>query len=233
MTQLLHERRQALMDRGISVRAAALTSEAAALDVVRLAARENVDLILVGGAGAIDEGSVAAEIGAFAEAPCDVAVLLGPGMPSPGPGRPVLVPFGGAEHEWAAVEVAAWVASAHRAELRLLGSGAGKERRDASALLATASLLVQRAVGIPTAPILADRGPEAVIRAAERAGLVVLGLSDRWRQEGLGETRLAIARRARPPTLLVRRGLRPGGVAPVDSLTRFTWSLPAGAHPAI
>jgi hypothetical protein len=25
--------------------------------------------------------------------------------------------------------------------------------------------------------------------------------------------------------LLVRRGLRPGGLAPVDGLTRYTWSL--------
>ena len=36
-------------------------------------------------------------------------------------GRPVLVPFGGDEHEWAAVEVAAWFAGTAGAELRLLG----------------------------------------------------------------------------------------------------------------
>jgi hypothetical protein len=27
------------------------------------------------------------------------------------------------------------------------------------------------------------------------------------------------------PTLLIRGGLRPGGLAPVDGLTRFTWTL--------
>jgi hypothetical protein len=27
------------------------------------------------------------------------------------------------------------------------------------------------------------------------------------------------------PTLLVRKGLRPGGLAPAENLTRFTWSL--------
>jgi hypothetical protein len=26
-------------------------------------------------------------------------------------------------------------------------------------------------------------------------------------------------------TLLVRRGLRPGGIAPAATLTRFTWSI--------
>jgi hypothetical protein len=27
------------------------------------------------------------------------------------------------------------------------------------------------------------------------------------------------------PTLLVMKGLRPGGMAPQDSVTRFTWTL--------
>ena len=74
-----------------------------------------------------------------------------------------------------------------------------------------------------------SRGAEGIVQAAEGAGLIVGGLSDRWRQEGLGETRLVVARSARPATLLVRRGLRPGGLAPQESLTRFTWSLPAQA----
>src|SRR5262245_23042266 len=97
--------------------------------------------------------------------------------------------------------------------------------RDASRLLARASLLIQRAVGVPTEPLLVPRGPEGILRAAEDAGLIVSGLSERWRREGLGEVRLEIARRARPPTLLVRHGLRPGGIAPQETMTRFTWSL--------
>jgi hypothetical protein len=37
-------------------------------------------------------------------------------------------------------------------------------------------------------------------------------------------------RSGRRPTLIVRRGLRPGGLAPREGLTRFTWSLsPASA----
>ena len=37
--------------------------------------------------------------------------------------------------------------------------------------------------------------------------------------------RLAVAAGAGVPTLFVRRGLRPGGVAPNETLTRFTWTL--------
>jgi hypothetical protein len=29
------------------------------------------------------------------------------------------------------------------------------------------------------------------------------------------------------PTLLVRKGLRPGGIAPPETMTRFTWTLAA------
>jgi hypothetical protein len=96
-------------------------------------------------------------------------------------------------------------------------------------LLASASLLVQRAVGVVTEPLLVPRGPEGVIAAAAAAWLIVVGLSGRWHEEGLGETRLAIAGQAGCASLFVRRGLRPGGLAPRESLTRFTWSIGAAA----
>ena len=225
-TSRVHERRQALVERGLAARAAALTSREPEQDVVRLAAREGVDLVLLDGSENLASGSLAG----FAEtvlsnAPCDIAILIGSGAPRAGPDRPVLVPFGGADHEWAAVEVAAWIAGTEGAALELLGSADGKEGRDASGLLAAASLLVQRALGIPARPVLVEKGAGAVVEAAADAGIVVVGLSPRWRQEGLGETRLAIARAVRPPMLLVRRGPRPGGLAPAETLTRFTWSL--------
>ena len=141
----------------------------------------------------------------------------------------MLVPFGGADHDWTAAEIGAWIAGALGAPLRLLGTtaDAASGRRDASRLLANASLVLQDVTGIDTDPVLVEPGEDAVIEAADEAGLLVVGLSVRWRQEGLGPTRLAVARGARPPTLLVRRGLRPGGLAPRESLTRFT--LDAGA----
>ena len=111
--------------------------------------------------------------------------------------RPVLVPFGGAEHDWAALEVGAWFASAKGVALRLLGASAETEAgsQDASRLLAHAALAVQQLVGVATEPALAEPGADGVIRAAEDAQLLVVGLSDSWRQEGLGAVRSAIATR--------------------------------------
>jgi len=54
---------------------------------------------------------------------------------------------------------------------------------------------------------------------------VVVGLTERWRRTGLGSVRTALATRASAPTVLVRRGARPGGLAPRGSETRFTWTL--------
>jgi hypothetical protein len=76
------------------------------------------------------------------------------------------------------------------------------------------------------------RGPEGIVGAADDAGLIVSGLSGRWHTGGLGETRVAIAEQASCSTLFVRRGLRPGGLAPRESLTSFTWSLPIGRRRA-
>jgi hypothetical protein len=111
--------------------------------------------------------------------------------------------------------------------LRLVGTEADDERgrRDASRLLARASLLVQQLVGIVTEPLLVRAGPEGLVEAAADARLLVIGLSDRWRTEGVGPARAAVAAAAACPTLFVRRGLRPGGIAPSETLTRFTWTL--------
>ena len=63
---------------------------------------------------------------------------------------PVVTPFGGAEHDWTTIEVAAWLAQSIGTTLRLLGTEAKPAlgQRDASRLLARASLLVQQVVGI-------------------------------------------------------------------------------------
>jgi DNA-binding SARP family transcriptional activator len=225
---LLNAHRETLEASGASARSAAFTSSTPGEDVVRLASEQRVDLVLLDGPRSVlDQGFFPAQLEVvLSEAPCDVAVLLEhDAPPAPGPGRPLLVPFGGADHDWAAVEIAAWIAGAQGASLQLLGSAEGKGGRDASRLLASASLLVQRMVGISTEPLLVQRGPAAVVEASTGAGLVVIGLTPRWRSEGLGETRLAVARAARPPTLLVSRGLRPGGLAPEQRLTHFTWSI--------
>jgi hypothetical protein len=98
-------------------------------------------------------------------------------------------------------------------------------RRDASRLLSHGALAVQRLLGISTEPLLTPPGEEGMLEASRDAGLLVVGLSTRWHREGLGSARLALARRAGPPVLLVRRGLRPGGLAPPGTLTHYTWSV--------
>jgi hypothetical protein len=42
--------------------------------------------------------------------------------------------------------------------------------------------------------------------------------------EGLGEARHELACAAPCPVLFLRRGVSPGGLAPPEALTRFTWS---------
>jgi hypothetical protein len=72
---------------------------------------------------------------------------------------------------------------------------------------------------------LTPPGEDGMLEASREAGLLVVGLSTRWHRDGLGPARLRLAREAIPPTLFVRRGLRPGGLAPPATLTRFTWSI--------
>ena len=137
-----------------------------------------------------------------------------------------MVPFGGHQHDWAAVELGAWYAAAVCSPLQLIGTRGDPRtgRRDASRLLGHASLALQRGLGITAEPVLVDQGTDGIVAAADRAALVVVGLSDRFAREGLGATRSEIASRAAAPVVFVRRGLRPGGLAPPRALTRFTWS---------
>lgn len=215
--EAVHARREQLIGRGLTARAAAFVSTRPADDVIRLAVDQDVDLVLVdGSAGRLAEEPLS---GLLSGAPCDVAVVVARGH-RPGP---ALVPFVGAEHDWAAVELGAWLAAAQGSVLQL--AGPREAGRDASRLLASASLAVQRALGVAAEPVLVDPGADALVAAADEAGVVVVGLSERWRKEGLGPARRALAEQARPSVLLVRRGLRPGGLAPNASLTRFTWSL--------
>jgi DNA-binding SARP family transcriptional activator len=216
---LTNEHRDALLARGVSARAITFTSAAPGDDLVRIASEQDVDLLLVDGCPGLDDPVLETVL---AGAPCDVAVHVGRG----GPARegPVLVLFAGGDHDWSAVEVGAWIAGAKGAPLRLAGPAEGVER-DASRALASASLAIQRVLGVAAEPVLLTPAATDVLAAAEEAAVVVVGLPERWRRDGLGAVRGALARNARPPALLVRRGLRPGGLAPRESLTRFTWTL--------
>jgi DNA-binding SARP family transcriptional activator len=222
----LEERRSALEARGVVARAASFTSTAAGEELARLATELDVELLLADAPDELmAEGAPDEQLTALLEeTPCDVALLV---PRDAAPEGPVLVPFGGAEHDWAAVELGAWLAHADQASLRLAGTAAVPEqgKRDASRLLSHGALAVQRVLGISAEPLLTPPGEEGMLEASREAGLLVVGLSTRWHREGLGHARLRLAREATAPTLLVRRGLRPGGLAPPAALTRFTWSI--------
>jgi DNA-binding SARP family transcriptional activator len=203
---------------GSGARTAAFASRSPYAHVARLAAEQDVELVVV------DGGSELHALKPLLDgAPCDVAVLAGAGhAPEAGP---VLVPFGGAEHDWSAVELGAWLAAAWEAPLRL--AGVVRADADASRLLASASIATQRALGVAAEPLLVEQGVEGLVRAANDAAVVVFGLSGRRRGDGLGPARSAVVDRAGVPVLVVRRGLRPGGLAPAAGRTRFTWTVAA------
>lgn len=227
-TRAAHERMDALAREGRTVRSAAFISTTPGEDIVRVASEQDVDLVVIDALGDIAGGMSPELVTVLERAPCDVAVLVRrDDLPDAYVGGAVLVPFGGAEHEWAAMEIGAWIAAATGARLELLGTAADPEtgQRDASRLLATASLVLQKAAGITAEPRLVPPGPEGVIDAARDANVVVIGLSERWRQQGVGTDRVSVAIRAQAQVLLVRGGVRPGGLAPHESLTRFTWTM--------
>jgi DNA-binding SARP family transcriptional activator len=210
---------------GVETRTAAFTTVDPVDDAVRLASSYDVRLVLLD-APDLDVGALPDEIAAILDrAPADVGLLSGSGVDW-GSGDGVCVPFAGGEHDWAALELAAWLASSGTTALRLLGirAHARDGRRDASRLLADASISVQRAIGVDALPQLVDPDPAALVEAAESATIVVTGLPASWRRDGLREARRALVRRSRT-TLLVHSGPRPSGLAPAGSRTRFTWTL--------
>jgi nucleotide-binding universal stress UspA family protein len=73
--------------------------------------------------------------------------------------------------------------------------------------------------------VLAEASAEALVEAVEQATLVVVGVSARWRGEGIGTVRRTLVRQTPRPLMLVHRGRRPGGLAPRDARTRYSWSL--------
>ena len=209
----------------VGTRAAAFTTLEPGADAARLATAHGVDLVLIDAPPGLDADRVPGDVATLLTgSPADVALLAGDHRQAEGD---IFVPFGGGEHDWAALELAAWLASKAALSLRLLGTRADPHRaqRDASRLLADASLAVQRLAAVDAEPLLAEPTAQSLVAAVAEGSFVVVGISPRWSHEGIGETRRALIRDALPPTLLVHRGPRPGGLAPREAQTRFTWSL--------
>ena len=222
-TAALAARAGALRAQGLTARSAAFTSPAPGEDVARLSERHDAELLLTEADDAPLHGDVRAILD---RARCDVAVHLR----RSGPVRagPVVVPFGAAEHDWAALELGVRVARGLDAPLRLAGAaGGGANGRNASRLLADASLIIQRQAGMAAQPLLTTPGRSGLREVARDAGLLVVGLSERWREEGLGAARSELVAAPPAPVVLVRRGEHPGELTPTDARTRFGWSLTA------
>jgi DNA-binding SARP family transcriptional activator len=213
---------------GAGARTAAFVSARPGDDLARLVRSHEPDLVLLDAPPGFADGvDLEPELTrALAGSPCDVAIVSGPPADESA-GSGVVVPFAGSEHDWAAAELGAWLAAATRERLLLAGARADPRSggRDASRLLADASLAVQRTAGIAAEPFLVDPGADGLLEAAAAGGAVVLGVSPRWAREGLGDARRAVVAGAGCPVLVVHRGPRPGGLAPKASATRFTWSL--------
>jgi DNA-binding SARP family transcriptional activator len=223
-TAALAARAEVLRARGVAARSAAFVSAQPGADVVRLAQRHGAELILTDAEDDPVQGDTGVILG---RAGCDVAVQIRAG----GAVRagPVIVPFGAGEHDWAALELGVRAARGLSVPLRLAGAASGgrEESRNASRLLADASLIVQRQAGITAQPVLTSPGGRGLREIADGAGLLVIGLSDRWRQEGLGPARIHLAAAPAAPTVFVRRGERSGDLEPAEPRTRFGWSLTA------
>ncbi len=212
----------------VAAREVATISANAGADLARLARSEEVDLVLIDGRRPLlGDGVPRGDVGVvLANAPSDVAVLVareGEELLTLR-SRPIIVPFGGAEHDWAALELAAWLGSAAGMPIKLLGAAGQSDEGRVTRLLGDAGLLVQHYAGVSAQPVVAEPGRDGVLEAAQGAGILIVGLSERWRQEGLGETRSSIARAAPAPVLFVRRGTRPGALAPRGNVTQFGWS---------
>jgi hypothetical protein len=217
---VLLERRDRLLEERLAARAAAFASASPGEDLVRLAVRTDADLLLLAAPAAEHAfGAMLARV--LADAPCDVGLLVTRPLQT----GPILVPFGAGDHDWAALETGAWIARSQDRALKVVGAKQRRGKRDASRLLADVSLAVQYALGVAAEPILVGAGADELLELGENAALLVVGFSDRWRREGLGELRARLALECSAPVLFVRRGIRPSGLAPRESATRYTWSL--------
>jgi Kef-type K+ transport system membrane component KefB len=237
-SRAVEEVRARLIEDGVAARGVALMSSSVGSDLVHIAEREPVDLVITEGRRRlVGEGVPLGDVGKLlTDASCDVAVLIAreSAQIELGPDSPVLVPFGGAEHDWSALELGSWLASSTGAPLRLLGAaGQSDEGKSVTRLLADAGLLVQQATGVTSEPLVVSGGRDGIVAAGAGAGLLVIGLSDRWRREGLGPTRSEIAKAAPAPVLFVRRGTRPGVFAPRDNVTQFKWSMAGQPAPEL
>ena len=222
----LAERRGALEQQGVASRIATYTTSEPGVEVARLATENDVDLILLDAASELLESGPDRDLVALLErAPCDVGLLSG-SWTRWSRGR-----------SWHRSEVSSttgprsrWQLGSPKHSARRSGSSEPRRIPRSGAAMPVGfspapRFWCSRLLESPLSLFSSAAGEAGVLEASRDARLLVIGLSDRWRIEGIGPARAAVAVGAEVPTLFVRRGLRPGGVAPSETLTRFTWTL--------
>src|SRR5262249_78431 len=126
------------------------------------------------------------------------------------------------------LELGAWIARS-RGEPLVIAAADDDDGLNASRTAAYASLVVQRLAGIEASSVAVRAD---VLEVSAGASLVVLGLSDRWMQEGVGAVRSALAARLDCPLLLARAGPNHRRPSRYGDVSRAPWSRP-GAPPAL
>ena len=201
--------------RSDAVRVTALRSTSATHDLRRVVADQEASLLLLEVSDEDLRGPPQ-----MTDSPCDVAFVYWQARFDSA--LPIAVPFGGSDNDWAAVELAALIAGAANSALRLLAAASPGDG-DVDRFLASAALIIQRFLPAAVEPVVMERGDAGTSAALAGCGLVITGLGD-WAAEGIGDARLRLTRRA-VPAIFVRRGLRPGLIAPAHTLTRFRWTV--------
>ncbi len=213
LSAALEKSRGRIAETGIKIRTVCFTSSTPWRDLCRLAREQSASLFVAAGLPPQEESR-----DLLAELPCDLALAPRPELRLDSADA-VLVPFGGRQEEWAALELGAWLARAHELPLRILGTEADSGHRDASRMLANASLALQRFAGITAEPVIVAAGIGGIL--AQRGAIIVAS----YASAELDTTRQALIEGTEIPLLFVRRGLRPGGLASAQTLTKFSWSL--------
>ena len=195
----------------LRARTACFTSDDPVADLVRLATEQEAELLVVGRAPS----------GLLAGRAVRRRAARGGREPF-APEAPVLVPFGGGGRSGRRSSSAPGSPARTTCRCACSASPRPTAARDASRMLASASLALQRFAGTAAETALVAPGADGIL--AERGSAIVASLP----RGALDATRLTLAERAPVPVLLVHGGLHPGGLAPDRTLTRFSWSLADG-----
>ena len=176
-----------LAERGVEARAAAFVSTSAGSDTSRLATEQDVDLILVSAGLALLDDPDLGEL--LRTAPCDVGIVVGDGpraWPRP---RPVRRRRARLERDRARCLA--------RRQLGRAAPDRGARRRGRSVTRVACSR-APRSPFSARSVLRRSRSSSRRLqwrssRRAQDAAIAVVGLSDRWRKDGLGPTRGALA----------------------------------------